>query len=85
MELLISMLKKIMMIICGGISSWSEMQTKIGEAEKYYHVEFFRWGYQLHHPTLHTRKICLPKKRESKKSITEKFHPKGLKMLLVFK
>ena len=85
MELLISMLKKIMMNICGGISSWSEMQTKIGEAEKYYHVDFFRWGVPTPPPHPPRAENFFAKKIESKKSITEKFHPKGLKMLLVFK
>ena len=44
MELLISMLKNIMMIVCGGILPFCEIQTKIGEAEKYYIVGFFRGG-----------------------------------------
>ena len=80
MELLISMLKNIMMIICGGILSLCEIQMKIGEAEKYYSVEFFRWG-------PHCAENLFAKKNERKvhKIIPEKFHQTRLKMVLVFK
>ena len=53
MELLISMLKNIMMIICGVILSLCEIQTKIGEAEKYHHIEFFCWG-----PPMRRKFVC---------------------------
>ena len=74
MELLISMLKNIMMIICGGILSLYEIQMKIGEAEKYYSVEFFRWG-----APLRRKFVCQKEWAESPQNCTRKISPKKAK------